>query len=127
MANITALAVARHVKLQDRTKKAVLYCSDQTHSSINLGLWLLGFRDDQLGVVTFRFAPPGLALAQLNQLNGNLVEAMIADSFAMIRSTLLRGTTVLRMCTINPRTTDADVEETLRRLHWMGEILVPGS
>jgi aromatic-L-amino-acid decarboxylase len=41
---------------------------------------------------------------------------MIADGFAMLSSTALRGQTVLRMCTINPRATEADVRETIRRL-----------
>ena len=31
MANITALAVARHVRLGDSLEDAVVYCSDQTH------------------------------------------------------------------------------------------------
>ena len=35
-ANLTALAVARHLKLRDRVDRAVVYCSDQTHSSIQL-------------------------------------------------------------------------------------------
>ncbi len=70
----------------------------------------------QLAVVTFRYAPPGMPPAGADALNRRLVEAMVADGFAMVSSTVLRGRTVLRMCAINPRTTDADVEETIRRL-----------
>ena len=33
-ANLTALAVARHVKLEEQAGSAVIYFSDQTHSSI---------------------------------------------------------------------------------------------
>ena len=39
--------------------------------------------------------------------------AMLKDGFALATSTVLNGRTVLRLCTINPRTTDADVEQTL--------------
>jgi hypothetical protein len=44
------------------------------------------------------------------------VGELIADGYAMISSTVLRGQTALRMCPINPRTTQADIRETLRRL-----------
>ena len=48
MANVTALAAARHAMLDDRTDGAVAYCSDQTHTSVDRALRLLGFGDDQL-------------------------------------------------------------------------------
>lgn len=40
-------------------------------------------------------------------------DAMLRDGFALATSTVLNGRTVLRLCTINPRTTDLDVEQTL--------------
>ncbi len=70
----------------------------------------------QLAVVTFRFAPPGWSDQQLDRLNRALVEEMIADGRAMLSSTVLRGRTVLRLCTINPRTTDEDIRLTIARL-----------
>jgi len=70
----------------------------------------------QMGILTFRCTPEGVTGQALNCLNGSLVNAMIADGFAMLSSTVLRGQTVLRMCTINPRATEADVRETIRRL-----------
>ena len=48
MANVTALAAARHAMLDDRTAGAVAYCSDQTHTSVDRALRLLGFGEDQL-------------------------------------------------------------------------------
>src|SRR5262245_23512055 len=48
MANLTALAVARHVKLQDRFANAVVYFSDQTHSAVERALRALGFAPEQL-------------------------------------------------------------------------------
>lgn len=81
----------------------------------------------QLAVVTFRYVPAGMSAAEVDTLNQRLVEAMIADGFAMISSTVLRGRTVLRMCPINPRTTDADVEETVRRLDRFAVALTAGA
>lgn len=79
----------------------------------------------QMGVVTFRCAPPGMSPEEHNYLNRALVESMMADGWAMISSTVLRGQTVLRMCPINPRATDDDILETVRRLAAMGrEFLV---
>ena len=70
----------------------------------------------QMGIITFRHTPPGLSAEQIDRRNRELVNCLIADGFAMISSTELHGRTVLRLCTINPRTTDADMRETLRCL-----------
>lgn len=48
MANLTALAAARHIKLDDRTADAVIYYSDQTHSSIDRALRVIGFLPEQI-------------------------------------------------------------------------------
>ena len=48
MANVTALAAARSVMLDNDTGDAVAYCSNQTHSSVDRALRLLGFGPDQL-------------------------------------------------------------------------------
>jgi glutamate/tyrosine decarboxylase-like PLP-dependent enzyme len=48
MANVTGLAAARHAVLDDAVEGAVAYCSDQTHSSVDRALRLLGFGSDQL-------------------------------------------------------------------------------
>ena len=47
VANLTALAVARQIKLDNETTKAVVYCSDQTHGSLQKNLKLLGFSPQQ--------------------------------------------------------------------------------
>ncbi len=77
----------------------------------------------QLGVVTFRWVPPGVAPGRLDALNRGLVEAVTADGFAMISSTTLRQRTVLRLCTINPRTTESDIREFFARLVRMAKAL----
>ncbi len=48
MANLTALVAARHTRLDDRTQGAVLYYSDQTHSSIDRALRVIGFLPEQI-------------------------------------------------------------------------------
>lgn len=70
----------------------------------------------RLGVVTFRYAPAGIPEAGLDALNQNIAREINADGFALIFTTELQGKKVLRMCTINPRTTEADIRETVRRL-----------
>jgi glutamate/tyrosine decarboxylase-like PLP-dependent enzyme len=74
----------------------------------------------QMGVVTFRCAPAGLTPEAQDALNRGLVEELVASGFAMISTTTLRGRVVLRMCTINPRTTESDVRETIARLALVG-------
>ena len=48
MANLTALVAARHGLLQDRIDGAVVYFSDQTHSSVERALRVVGFLPQQL-------------------------------------------------------------------------------
>src|SRR5581483_10781638 len=69
-----------------------------------------------LGIVSFRYVYDGASEADLNRFNQRLVDAAIRDGFAFPSSTVLRGRTVLRMCPINPRTTDDDIRSTIRRL-----------
>jgi glutamate/tyrosine decarboxylase-like PLP-dependent enzyme len=47
VANLTALAVARHARLEDQTAGATVYLSDQVHSSLDRALRLLGFPQTQ--------------------------------------------------------------------------------
>lgn len=70
----------------------------------------------QIGVVTFRYAPGHLSGAAREALHRRLVEAVRAAGFAMFSTTVLRGETVLRLCTINPRTTAADIDATVAHL-----------
>jgi glutamate/tyrosine decarboxylase-like PLP-dependent enzyme len=45
-----------------------------------------------------------------------LVRAAVADGFAAPSTTVLDGRAVVRLCTINPRTTEADIAMTIDRL-----------
>ncbi|HEV2690705.1 MAG TPA: aminotransferase class I/II-fold pyridoxal phosphate-dependent enzyme [Bryobacteraceae bacterium] len=63
-----------------------------------------------LGIVCFRYSRADDA-AHLH-----LVQTLLRDGFTLITSTVLRNRTVLRTCTINPRTTEADIQQSLARL-----------
>ncbi len=73
-----------------------------------------------LGILTFRFVVKGLSEDQLSQLNSDMASEMITSGYAMLSPTVMRGKTVQRMCTINPRTTRVDIETTIARLHEIG-------
>ena len=63
----------------------------------------------EMAIVAFRFGKD-------DALQTKLVEQMLADGFAFLTSTTLKGVTALRLCTINPRTTEDDVVQTIDRL-----------
>jgi hypothetical protein len=46
---------------------------------------------------------------------------MIEDGFVFASSTTLRGQTVLRLCTINPSTTEDDILRSVRRIEQLGQ------
>ena len=48
VANLTALAVAREIRLAGDTRGAVAYCSDQIHFAVSRGMRILGFAPEQL-------------------------------------------------------------------------------
>ena len=77
----------------------------------------------QMGIIAFRYVPAGRSPAEIDAINQRLVDEMTSDGYAMVSSTVLRGRTALRMCTINPRTTEADIRETIQRLDRLGNKL----
>lgn len=76
-----------------------------------------------LAIVTFRYVAPHLSDEEIDRLQGKIVEAMMADGYALATSTVLNGRPVLRMCTINPRTTDGEIHETVQRMAAAGRRL----
>ena len=46
---------------------------------------------------------------------------MMTSSCAILSPTVMRGKTVQRMCTINPRTTRAEIETMIAKLHEIGK------
>ncbi|MFN8169957.1 MAG: pyridoxal-dependent decarboxylase [Candidatus Nanopelagicales bacterium] len=63
-----------------------------------------------LGVVTF--AVPGLD----DEAHSRVAADVTDEGYAAITSTVLRGRRVLRLCTINPRTTEGDLRGTVARI-----------
>ena len=70
----------------------------------------------QIGIINFRFNPGNSTEHQLNELNKRTIEKIVEDGFAMISSTSLQGMVVIRLCIINPRTTEEDIRQTISRL-----------
>jgi hypothetical protein len=56
-------------------------------------------------------------------MNRALVDGLNRGGVAMISSTELRGRTALRMCTINPRTSEDDIRSTVELLRELADRL----
>ena len=67
----------------------------------------------QLGIVTFALAGPGGGDGSAHRARA---DRLTAGGYAAVTTTTLHGRSVLRLCTINPRTTEADLRGTLERL-----------
>jgi len=63
----------------------------------------------QMATVCFRFG-------NSDELQTQLVDKMMKDGYALLTSTELRSAVALRLCTINPRTTEQDIIGTINRL-----------
>ena len=97
--------VARGIELAERAQRAI---------EATPGLEVV--TPAQLGIVCFRHVTDGATEEELDAHNAALVDRVVADGFAAPSSTVLRGRTVLRMCTINPRTSDEDIDRTVARI-----------
>ena len=75
----------------------------------------------QLGIITFRYVAEGLEAEALDALNNRIAEKIILSGFAMISPTILASRHILRMCTINPRTTQQDLDRTIAMLQAYGD------
>ena len=63
-----------------------------------------------LGIVCFRRA------GATDEQTDAMVRAAVADGYAAPSTTILDGRSVARLCTINPRTTNEDIDRTVERL-----------
>jgi aromatic-L-amino-acid/L-tryptophan decarboxylase len=70
----------------------------------------------QLGILTFRYVPETTSTEEIDQLNQTIVDAVITDGSMLLTSTAIRSRIVLRLCTINPRTTEDDIAQTVQLL-----------
>ena len=70
----------------------------------------------RLALVSFCYADRSRPPGELEAVNRRVADAMLVDELATLSSTVLGGRTVLRLCTVNPRTTREDVDATLARV-----------
>jgi len=76
-----------------------------------------------MGVVTFRYATLGMDALVADDLNRRIALALTENGYAAILTTKIAGRIVVRMCTLNPRTTDEDIAETISRLDGLAKTL----
>jgi glutamate/tyrosine decarboxylase-like PLP-dependent enzyme len=70
----------------------------------------------QMGILTFRCVPEGATEAEVDALNRHLAPALSEEGEIFLTQTSLDGRPVLRLCPINPRTTEEDLQDTIDRL-----------
>jgi glutamate/tyrosine decarboxylase-like PLP-dependent enzyme len=75
----------------------------------------------QLAIVNFRYAPAGRTDEELDLLNSAISRRAIAEGFAGVLTTRLKGRTVLRICAIHPDAEEGDMRETIQRLRAYGQ------
>lgn len=68
----------------------------------------------QMAIVCFRFG-------NRDELQSAIADHISSDGSAMVSTTQLNNRTVLRLCTINPRTTESDIERTLNLIVKIGK------
>ena len=69
-----------------------------------------------MAIVCFRYRTPNVDAAAEDRLQTEIAHAAATDGCCFMSTTALRGRTVLRMCTIQPTTTEDDLRVTLDRL-----------
>ena len=74
----------------------------------------------QMAIVTFRYIPNDGDDALANHVTDQLQGAMAHNGFAFASTTKLRGKTVMRLVTNNPRTTSADLRQTVQIMGRLG-------
>jgi aromatic-L-amino-acid/L-tryptophan decarboxylase len=74
----------------------------------------------QMAIVSFRWEAPGKTEEELDRIQLGLVEGLKAGGYAVATSTQIRGRTALRLCTINPRTTEEDLRGTIAEMARLG-------
>lgn len=71
----------------------------------------------QFGILNFRYVSnKPMSETDLDTINQNISKEITESGFAQIFTTELQGKKVLRMCTINPETTEKDIFDTIERL-----------
>lgn len=69
-----------------------------------------------LAILTFRFVPNNIDTVDVDSINTLISKEILARNVAAIFTVTLEGKICLRMCTINPQTTEADIESVVHTL-----------
>jgi glutamate/tyrosine decarboxylase-like PLP-dependent enzyme len=77
----------------------------------------------RMAIVVFRYAPEGTSAEAIDRINAAIAARTMSEGFAFIASTKMAGRVALRMCTINPRTTDMDIKRTALHLAALAKTL----
>ena len=78
-------------------------------------------------MVNFRFHPPGLSEEELDRLNQKIARQITASGYAGVYTTELKGKKVLRLCILNPETSEEDICSILHWLNACCQKLLPSS
>ncbi|MDO4266711.1 MAG: aminotransferase class V-fold PLP-dependent enzyme, partial [Eubacteriales bacterium] len=71
----------------------------------------------KLGIVNFRYiSNTSIPEAELDDINQKIAREISESGYAQIFTTQLHGKRVIRLCTINPQTTEEDIRETFERM-----------
>jgi len=99
-------AVKRGIDLAELAEKEIIKYSN----------WVI-VSPAKLAIINFQYRLPNQSIEESNQFNKAIIDEIVKTGFAMISSTLLKGHLVVRLCTINPRTTETDIKETIKQLN----------
>jgi aromatic-L-amino-acid/L-tryptophan decarboxylase len=110
--SIQCFGVAAFRDTIDRCLDLALFAEQYIRASPRLEL----LRAASLGIVCFRRAEAGATPERLDALNNDLVMRLGQSGLALISSTRVDGAYALRLCILNHRTGQEDVEKVLRWL-----------
>ncbi|GFN15236.1 hypothetical protein AtubIFM56815_005696 [Aspergillus tubingensis] len=79
-----------------------------------------------MAVINFRFSPPGKSAEAIDEINSLVSKRMAAQNIAIVLTTRIRGVVCLRMCTINPQTTDDDIRDIVGALDQNARLISKG-
>ncbi|GLA53781.1 hypothetical protein AnigIFM63604_011084 [Aspergillus niger] len=69
-----------------------------------------------MAVINFRFNRPGMSAEAIDDINSLVSKRLATQNIAVVFTTRIRGVVCLRMCTINPQTTDNDIRDVINAL-----------
>ncbi|GKZ39179.1 hypothetical protein AbraIFM66950_012020 [Aspergillus brasiliensis] len=69
-----------------------------------------------MAVINFRFKPCGMSADNIDNINILVSKRLAAQNIAVVFTTRIHGVVCLRMCTINPQTTDNDIRDVINAL-----------